>query len=99
MYVKVSGILASSAGIHLSVDGWSSKMAISFLGVVAHCIVDGAPVSVLVHMMEVNAESKTATVLQQVLYKVMLEWNILEKVTGIVGDAAGMTHIDFIFLL
>lgn len=90
MYAIIADILVNSAGIHLSVDGWSSKMAVSFLGVVAHCIRGGAPVSVLLHMMEVNAASKDAGVLQQIFYKVIDDWKLMPRVTGMSGDGAGM---------
>lgn len=90
LYGIIDEILRISPAVHLSVDGWSSKMAISFLGVVAHCLVNGEPVSVLLHMMEVNAASKTAEVLQEVLYKVLIDWKLLapRKVTGISADSA-----------
>jgi hypothetical protein len=90
MYNHIADIIENSTAVHLSVDGWSSKMAVSFLGVVGHFVVDGYPVSALLHMMEVNAASKTAVVLQDVLFTVMANWKLDKPgfVTGISADSA-----------
>ena len=90
LYCYITQILALSPAVHLSVDGWSSRLAISFMGIVANVIVMGVPLTIVLHIREVNAASKTAIVQAALLKQVISDWSLQDKQLTISSDCAGV---------